>query len=555
MEAKFGNSSVLGKGRTSDNEDDLEDESSDSEEEDEDGELVTEALDSEIFATLNAIRTKDPRVYDKNAVFYSEVQGDDSQDPDGKKEKPMTIRDYHRKNLLNGIDPAEGEEAPKTFVEEQEDLRQDVLREMNAAVSKDESDDNASEEGGFLIAKPTTQPESQKKDVDLDVENAEKDPEKFLSAFLSSRAWVPTGSSRFQPLESDDDDDDQRAEAFEEAYNFRFEDPNKMNEKLLTHARDMTNQLSVRREEKSSRKKRREAERLKKEEEKKEREAEKSRLRKLKLEELEEKISKIKEAAGLKANEFANEDWMQFLDDKWDDSRWDEEMQKRFGDDYYKEGDADFAEEDEADMEKKRHLKKPTWEDEIDITDLVPDYKEEEKIELTESGSEADAKSQSKKSYAQEKREKKRENRKERRIVEEAVERTIDLEPNLLPGATRKNASYFRYRETSPQSFGLTARDILMADDSQLNQFVGLKKLASFRDPEKKRRDQKKIGKKARLRQWRKDIFGDEEGPKGELLPAPESGVEAPPNAESEHGMNVDIREGGTRKKRKRSRK
>ena len=92
-----------------------------------------------------------------------------------------------------------------------------------------------------------------------------------------------------------------------------------------------------------------------------------------------------------------------------------------------------------------------------------------------------------------------------------------------------------------------------MADDTQLNQFAGLKKLAAFRDEEQKARDQRKLGKKARLRQWRKDTFGNEEGPIFKF------GGDGPgPSAEQGDGeeAKVDIREGdGRRKKRKRSKK
>jgi protein KRI1 len=83
-----------------------------------------------------------------------------------------------------------------------------------------------------------------------------------------------------------------------------------------------------------------------------------------------------------------------------------------------------------------------------------------------------------------------------------------------------------------------------MAPDSQLNQFAGLKKMASFRDPEKKRKDKKHLGKKARLRQWRKETFGNEDGP--EIVINADEGVDV--------GGGVDIVEGG-RKKKKRSRK
>ncbi|KAJ9202532.1 hypothetical protein DTO164E3_2972 [Paecilomyces variotii] len=553
LEAKLGKSVAFSKKRAHDDDDEDasggSDESS-SEEEDEDGELVTPDLDNEIMATLNAIKSKDPRVYDSNVTFYSKFDEDASGKPAEKKEKdkPMTLRDYHRENLLKGVANGEEEEeqAPKSFAQEQEDLKKTIVKEMHAVA--DGSDD---EDDGFLVQKSVTRPPPEpKKNIELDVENADKDPETFLSNFMAAKAWIPAGGSNgLKPFESDDEEEDQRAELFEEAYNFRFEDPNKVNERLITHARDATKEISVRREEKSSRKKRREAEQQKREEEKKQREAEKNRLRKLKMEELEEKVNKIKQAAGIRASEFTDEDWARFLDDNFDDKQWEEEMQKRFGEDYYA-AQEEIESGDEDGHKKKRKPKKPTWDDDIDITDLVPDFEEEEEKPDVDMDEE-DGEEGSKKSKGQERREKKREARKEKMLIEEAVDRNLDLDPTLLPGATKKNAGRFRYRETSPTSFGLTARDILMADDAQLNQFAGLKKLAPFRDPEKKRRDQKKLGKKARVRQWRKETFGDEEGPKWEI-PVHEP---APQKEGNDDEMKVDIREGGSKKKRKRSKK
>ncbi|KAH8692870.1 KRI1-like family C-terminal-domain-containing protein [Talaromyces proteolyticus] len=540
-----------------------EEDDSEEEDEDEDGELATEALDSEIQATLSAIKSKDPRLYDKNVNFYSEFTQDETAGNQSKKEKPMYLRDYHRQNLLNGEANAEDEETPKTFAQEQAELKNSVIREMHAAadVGDDEEDD-------FLVAKSKPEPETKTKGQ-LDVDKADQDPERFLSDFMTSRAWIPTKSTKFLPFESDDEDQENKADDWEEAYNFRFEDPNKMNEHIQTHARDTANQLSVRREGESGRKKKREAERQKKEGEKRERETEKSRLRRLKMEELEEKVEKIKKAAGLTAADFTEEEWAQFLDGNWDDGDWEKEMAKRFGEEYYAAEEDGINDGGEPGSKKNRRPKKPTWDDDIDIKDLVPDFDDEAEpgVDLTdedaaddvdgEEDEEDGATKKKKKSHTQEKHEKRRSARKERRRIEEAVERNLELAPNLLPGATKKNSSHFRYRETSPQSFGLTARDILMADDTQLNQFVGLKKLAAFRDPERKRRDQKKMGKKSRLRQWRKDTFGDEEGPKFELVQ--DSGT--PDGQKHVHGgdkgdeMEVDIREGSSGKKRKRSRK
>ena len=69
----------------------------------------------------------------------------------------------------------------------------------------------------------------------------------------------------------------------------------------------------------------------------------------------------------------------------------------------------------------------------------------------------------------------------------------------------------FRYREVSPAAFGLTPLDILTASDAQLNEFIGLKKLAPYRAHEAKQGDRQKYGKKKRLREWRKKVQEDGE--------------------------------------------
>ncbi|KAL4881317.1 KRI1-like family-domain-containing protein [Aspergillus karnatakaensis] len=532
--------------------DEESEDSSEEEDEDDDAELATEAVDAEILETIKAIRSKDPRVYDASAKFYTSLDQDAEPQKREEKQKAMTLRDYHRENLLSGANLTdEDAAAPRTYAQEQEDLKSAIVKEMHGAGEESGSDEGADEDDGFLVRKSKPEPATApQKETQLDVENADKDPETFLSNFMSSRAWLQGGKS-LQPFESDDEEEDERAEAWEEAYNFRFEDPSKLNATLVTHARDMTNKQSVRRDEVSGRKKLREAERAKKEEEKKQRESEKNRLRKLKMAELQEKVEKIKEVAGLNASKLTDEDWVQFLDASWDDKDWEEEMQKRFGDNYYAEDDGGNDEEGG----KKKHPKKPTWDDDIDINDLVSDFEDDKMpaVELSDVEMEDEEEGGAKKSKAQERRDQKREARKDKLRIEEAVDRNLDLDLSLLPNSSKRNDAGFRYRETSPRSFGLSALDILMADDAHLNQFAGLKKYAAFREDDKKQRDQKRLGKKARLRQWRKDTFGDEEGPKQfvfgqDKASAPEQG--------DDDTEKVDIREGEPRKKkRKRSKK
>ena len=539
---------------------DEDSESSNDEDEDDDGFLATEALDAEISATLQAIRSKDPRVYDEKITFYAPIEeGADGDSTDAPKQKPMYLRDYHRENLLKGNVGAEDEEdtAPRTYAQEQEDLKKSVVKEMHAAADDESDSDGEDDAGDFLVPKSKPKPSDQgvhpsrRAKVSVDVAVAEKDPETFLSNFMAARAWVPTEGSRFQPLESDDDEEVERAETFETAYNLRFEDPTGSNEVLKSYARDIIAAKSVRREEPNSRKKQRDLERQKKDAEKAEREEERGRLRRLKIEEMEGKLQKIKRAAGIKGRTVKDEEWTKFLDEGWDDDKWESEMKKQFGEDYYAEEELGSEDEDDALEEnggkKKRKVKKPKWDDDIDITDLVPEFEEEEeshkKPAFTLSGSEdedeeADA-TKSSKDKRQDRQAKKKAARLERKKIEELVDNRLDIDLPL------KNSGGFRYREASPISFGLTSRDILMASDSALNQFAGLKKMASFRDAEKKRKDKKNLGKKARLRQWRKDTFGNEEEPDFS------TGDNAGTGTQTE--TNVDIVEG--KKKRKRSRK
>lgn len=535
------------------------DSSTDSEDEDDEGLLVSEALDAQIEATLKAIRTRDPRVYDVKSRFYTDEidETDGNVENRDRKDKPMYLSDYHRRNLMDCFTGDEDEaENPMTYAQEQENLKSMIVREMHAAANgidhqnknghdRDGLDEDSEDEDGFLVRKSfqpnAVLPKAPKKPIQLNVETADQDPDSYLSNFMAARAWIPSTGSQLQPFESDDEEEDRRAEAFEEAYNLRFENPNIVNEKLVSHARDAAAKYSVRKADINSRKKTRGSERAKREAEKREREEEKARLRKLRITEAEEKVKKIKKAAGMSGKYIAVEDWAAFIDEGWDDERWDEEMRKRFGENYYAEKDYP----DDEDSHSTRKVKKPKWEDDIDIKDLVPDFESGDgtngaQFTLSESEDEGTSlvvaedklsddtmstrrtisKAGNKSNAKRIRDERKMVARKDRRAIEKLVDEKLTAE-DTLSRASDKKTGYFRYRETSPLTFGLTPRDILMASDSQLNQYAGLKKMATFRDAGKKRKDKKNLSKKARLRDWRKETFGNEDGPQrslGELL-------------------------------------
>lgn len=598
------------------NEDDADDDGSSSDEsEDEAGFLATEELDARISATLQAIRTKDPRVYDKNVTFYQEedLNAAPEAKPKEKKEKPVYLKDYHREKFMRGDVGASDDEddappPPKSYAQEQEELQKSIINQMHATNSGDEGDSDSDD--GFMKRKEPAQVDSndvhpsraqgmkKSKAADLNIETAEKDPETFLSNFMAARAWVPEEGSHWAAFESDDGEEDNnaRAETFEEAYNLRFEDPEKSNEVLKSYARDLAASRSVRRDEKSARKKRRDAERERKEEEKLQRKEEKARLRKLKLEEAEEKLRKVKQAAGSVGKELKDEDWLKFLDEAWDNDAWEEEMKRRFGDEYYamEEGAEESDNEDEdgrgEKKKKKKHPKKPTWDDDIDIKDIVPDFDEgkpqlsldddneeepaeaEEEEEEEEENEESGSRPPKKRKTADHKRariESQKQARKERAKLEALVDSKLELSNHdLLAKAAAAGGGGFRYRETEPLSFGMTARDILLApSDADLNQYAGLKKLAPFRPAEKRQRDAQRLSKKKRLRQWRRDVFGKEyerEGPTyGFEKVAGDDGREEEEAAAAGGARRQQQRDdgsgnivgdvGGSRKKRKRS--
>ena len=525
------------------------DSSTDSEDEDDDGVLASGNLDDQVQATLQAIRNKDPRIYDKDYKFYTEIEGPEAPNTGAEpKSKPMYLRDYHRKTLLEGVmetqnDPMETF-AQRTYDEEREITRKTLVQEIHgglqppSAHSEAEDHANSDADGDFLVTKISTSdtlnisesrllhPPSH---TDLPTE---MDADAFLDKFLSTKAWKIPPNSQIKPFESDDEEEEARAEAYEEAYNLRFEDPERSNEKLMTHARDSAARYSARKAGPSLRKRAREIERSRKENEKQKRAMEKARLRQLKLLDMEKKLQKIKDAAGLRDEALDVSQWSAFLEDAWDNEDWEREMRRKFDETYY--ADQDETNANEASMSKKPRAKKPKWEDDIDIDDLVLDFQGPNNVEavpfsLSDDEASAQAhvtqingtnnvedlesrRNSQTKDKKRQRNERDKQARRERRHIENLVNERLEKE-EILANAAPKHQGRFRYRETSPVTYGMTTADILMASDAQLNQYAGLKKLASFRASDQKSKDKRRLGKKARLRQWRKEAFGDERGP------------------------------------------
>ena len=423
--------------------DEEESDSSDEEDEDDTAVLATERLDQEIAVTIEAIRKKDPKIYDGKTTFFSPFDAEeDAETSDTElKEKPMFLKDYHRQNLFAGVTGEEKEVgAPATFVQEQEDLKRTVVSEMHQAAEQSEDGDDGDGDGdggsGFLVRKSAPDEPESFNDVPDPATADPNNPEEYLSRFLSSRAW--TKPTTFTTLEDEDEEDEERMEKFEQAYNFRFEDPDaSVRGKLVTYGRDIVSANTARREKKSTRKREREKRLEQKAQEKELREREKGRLGKLKTEELMRKFKMIREAAGLDDDgdeEVEAEMLEKLLEGDWSDEQWEEWMASRFGDGYY-----------EAGSEK---AKKPKFDDDIDITDIVSDSGDDmvnlddEEVVDTREGQEKNQRSddghiarrhKDRKTLQKEERARKQKDRALKRKLGQYVEDTFDFEDQVCP--------------------------------------------------------------------------------------------------------------------------
>ena len=472
-------------------------------------------MDREFESTLLAIKNKEPRVYNGEASFYSKMSQPPQRNSNPEIDRiPMRLSDYHQKTLLknsNGV----ADTLPSSRSQQQEELQARTLQEIREAGEDSATDSDPAGHLGkgtaFLVKRLSPGETSAKQQrgttvTRRDVDEADQNPEAFLSKFLSSRAWVSTAPNRLKVFESDDEDDDLRAEEFEVAYNLRFEDPEKANRKLMFHSRTAAADTSVRMDSASKRKRARQEARSRRGLDRMESTQERQRLRKLKMEELADKVAEVEAAAGSSGTVVSLEEWSRFLNEDWDDKQWEEFMRHKFDENYYTSLEADSC---TAEDDGNPHIrKKPRWDNDIDVSDLVrrsPLDRDASPITAFEKPADPIARTVQA-GLRQATAQRPRKEDPQRQKLEQLVEQKLTAE--LAVGAATARHGRFRYRETSPTTYGLTARDILLASDAQLNQYVGLKRLAAFRDPVSKKKDKKRLGKKARLRQWRLETFG-----------------------------------------------
>lgn len=353
---------------------------------------------------------------------------------------------------------------------------------------------------------------------------------------------------------------DSMADAFETAYNFRFEQGP---ESLTIPTYSRTPKDSARRED-NTRKRKREERAARKDEEKRLKMQELSRLKNLKRQEIVDKLKKLREVTGSSAVDLDGLD----LEGDFDPDAHDKAMQKAFGDQYYQDDDDE----------------KPSWDDDIDINDIIAEHEattassskkgnkkakqshsgDDDRIEMDadfldddddagHGGEAGGSKEAALRARLADKKLSKKERKKLKKKLKAALSKSsssnaagngdasdsdaadndddndgVDvsaMDANVVAPTDKKamakemidsyyNLDYedmigdlptrFKYTQVAPADYGMSAVDILLADDEQLNNVVGLKNLQPYRRGKNRPVD---LGK--RLGQFRKDVYGN----------------------------------------------
>ncbi|VEU22143.1 DEKNAAC103108 [Brettanomyces naardenensis] len=484
--------------------------SSESEPEDEYGELLTEDVEEGLNKVLNAIKNNDESLKDPKVRFFEEEKEKEEEEEEEKKteekkHKPIYLKEYHRMNLLGDGQELEDEEEEEEVDEDDipdqpytEQQRQDkakLMSEINKEFGEDED-----EEESFLKKK-----ESDKTKKPITDEVVLPDPSvdggKFLEAYMEKHAWIPDKGSKDLTvgMKEDDPEFELAAEKFENAYNFRFEDPN--GTEIVSYARSQT---TMRKQKVKGRKRERQRDQEEKRQEKEEVEKLVKRKKQKKMNIVMDRINEVRKAVGedIPDSVIADVFGDSLIQEDFDGEEWDKKMTEVF--------------------EKYGNDQKPEWEEEEGEGEGEDDGGDEDSDEevITKPATSKRAQKRELKHLKKQKKEG------VKQIASEIVEKkAADLVEEVQEERGRskdQEALKFRYREVSPESFGLTTRDILFAKDEDLNDFVGIKKLAPYRSERDKKNDKVKYSKGKRVKKWRKKVFRGEAEPPAEHTEASE---------------------------------
>ncbi|WJX27537.1 hypothetical protein P8452_16346 [Trifolium repens] len=506
--------------------------------------------DKDFFDVIIKVKNKDPIIKEKDVKFFEsddsskDESGDEkSESKEKKKErKAKYLKDVVAEHLIEEGADFGGEEeetnrkvkgisksskgrkdmslnreetdfvnkdGKKTYGDEQEDL----IREFREAEKEALGD---GEEGDFLILKEKAG-EDKEDSVDTELEkkldeyfggDAESNENsRFLRNYFRNKMWLDNKGENLNIEEEDLQElsEDEMEIDMQEEYEHRFQE--NPGDRVLGHARKVEGSV---RKKTNTRKEQRKSKEERMAIAQKEREEELKHLKNVKKQEIQEKVKKIMKTAGIDDDDIIPLSAAE-LEEEFDPEEYDRMMKKAFDEKYYNAEDADpeFCSDDE-DMEK------PDFEKEDELLGLPKGWDEsgsdggflaarekalKEKIENTSDDDDDLMEEENEKEEIPEEGSSRKRKRKVA-LLEKARQAMmdeyykLDFEDTIGDLKTR-----FKYTKTKPSKFGISAPEILLMDDKELNQYISLKKLAPYQEEEWKLSKKKRYELKMRAKE------------------------------------------------------
>ncbi|CAH8353189.1 unnamed protein product [Eruca vesicaria subsp. sativa] len=474
-------------------EDGEEDESESDEASDPEEEIGVDEV-AKWMSSLTKLKEHDPE-------FLARGESDDDDDvvekkDRKKKKKKVYLKDVQARQLLKeGPDAGEEDEgrsskSVRTYGEQQEELR----RAVSDALEADESDDD--DEDLLKVKEGDDDSEEDEELKEMADEYFGKESElgegdRFLRDYMLKQMWKDKdGNSKTQVIDEEEIQqvsDDERMVILQEEFETKYRHEEKdVGGIVMSQSRFVED--SVRKKDNPRKKQRQNREDRQKIAEI-ERQEELKRLKNVKKKEIKDKMKKILSIAGFKdGEEFPLES--RNLDDEFDPDEYDKMMKAAFDDNYYAAEDSELHSDDDDD-------EKPDFDKEDELLGLPKNWDviqsgdgftatREKVLKQKEDGISDDDKQEEEDEEGEEveeeeEREGKRKRKRKASLVKRANEALmeeyykLDYEDIIGDLKTR-----FKFAKVQPNSYGLEKEEILFLDDTELNQYVPLKKMAPY---------------------------------------------------------------------------